>query len=151
MYNTCLTGYHMCVIFTCLWDHDCYCVPFTPGWWSHEHRKLYTPVQKRITSVGSVLLWQYDLLMTCIGLILKDMDRLKEKLLKPWKGALCFHFRVCLSVCNRATEHTFWPRNLIFGPSDPPSTELRRDFLPGSARCSSALCLFLLKMIDFTK
>ena len=26
-------------------------------------------------------------------------DRLKEKLLKPWKDALCFHFRVCLCVC----------------------------------------------------
>ena len=31
-----------------------------------------------------------------IGPILDD--RLKEKLLKPWKVALCFHFRVCLSV-----------------------------------------------------
>ena len=48
-----------------------------------------------------------------IGPILDD--RLKEKLLKPWKGALCFHFRVCpsvcpsvrLSVCSRATSHTF--------------------------------------------
>ena len=25
----------------------------------------------------------------------------------------------CLSVCSRATGHTFWPRNLIFGLSDP--------------------------------
>ena len=24
-----------------------------------------------------------------------------------------------VSVCSRATEHTFWPRNLIFGLSDP--------------------------------
>ena len=26
-------------------------------------------------------------------------DRLKEKILKPSKGVLCIHFRVCLSVC----------------------------------------------------
>ena len=32
-----------------------------------------------------------------IFLVILD-DRLKEKLLKPWKGALCSHFRVCLSV-----------------------------------------------------
>ena len=46
-----------------------------------------------------------------IGPILDD--RLKEKFLKRWKGVLCIHFRVCLTVCTRATEHTFWPRNLI--------------------------------------
>ena len=45
-------------------------------------------------------------------------DRLKEKLLKPWKGALSSH-SVCPCVCERATGHTFWPRNLIFGLSDP--------------------------------
>ena len=32
-----------------------------------------------------------------IGPILDD--RLKEKFLKPSKGVLCIHFRVCLSVC----------------------------------------------------
>ena len=32
-----------------------------------------------------------------IGPILDD--RLKEKFLKPWKGVLCIHFRVCVSVC----------------------------------------------------
>ena len=26
-------------------------------------------------------------------------DRLKEELLKPWKGAHSSHFRVCLSIC----------------------------------------------------
>ena len=46
-------------------------------------------------------------------------DRLKEKLLKTWKGAHSSHFRVCVSVYTRATEHSFWPRNLIFGLSDP--------------------------------
>ena len=51
-----------------------------------------------------------------IGPILDD--RLKEKILKPWKGALSSH-SVCLSVCERATGHTFWPRNAIFGLSDP--------------------------------
>ena len=51
-----------------------------------------------------------------IGPILDD--RLKEEFLKPWKGVLCIHFRGSLSmhlcVCSRATEHIFWPRNLIF-------------------------------------
>jgi len=40
-----------------------------------------------------------------------------EKIMKPWKGVPCFHFRVCLSVClsvcTRATEDTFWLRNLF--------------------------------------
>ena len=62
-----------------------------------------------------------------IGPILDD--RLKEKLLKPWKGALCSHFRVCLSVRARATGHTFWPRNLIFGLSDPWDMRKKRIFL----------------------
>ena len=38
------------------------------------------------------------------------------------------HFRVCLSVCTRATEHTFWPKNLIFGSSDPWDTRKKRIF-----------------------
>ena len=33
-----------------------------------------------------------------IGPIL-DGDRLKDKILKPWKGVLCIHFCVCESVC----------------------------------------------------
>ena len=64
-------------------------------------------------------------------------DRLKEKFLKPWKGVLCIHFRVCLSVCvsvclcvcTRATEHTFWPMNLIFGSNDPWDMRKKRIFL----------------------
>ena len=43
--------------------------------------------------------------------------RLKEnlkKILKPWKGILCFHFRFCLSVCERATEYTtVWLHNIL--------------------------------------
>ena len=41
------------------------------------------------------------------------------QILKPWRGVLCFHFRVCLSVRLRVTGHIFWPRNLIFGLKDP--------------------------------
>ena len=60
-----------------------------------------------------------------IGPILDD--RLKDKLLKSLNGVFCIHFRVCLSAClpvclsahNQATEHTFWPRNQIFGLDDP--------------------------------
>ena len=53
-----------------------------------------------------------------IGPILDD--RLKERFRKHWKGVLCIHFRVCVCVCvyPRATDHTFWHRNLFFGLSD---------------------------------
>ena len=63
---------------------------------------------------------QRVLCMSGLGVIIGPIldDRLKEKLLKPWKGAHSSHFRVCLSVCMRATEQIFWPRNLIFGLSD---------------------------------
>ena len=69
-------------------------------------------------SLCEIILW-YAMILSIdhIGPILDD--RLKEKILKPWKGAHSSHFRVCLSVCNQATEHIFWPRNLIFGLSDP--------------------------------
>ena len=36
---------------------------------------------------------------------------------------------VCLSVCNRATEQTFWHRNLIFGLSDPCDMKKKRFFV----------------------
>ena len=32
---------------------------------------------------------------------------------------VCVCLSVCVSVRNQAIEHTFWPRNLIFGLSDP--------------------------------
>ena len=51
-----------------------------------------------------------------IGPILDD--RLKEKLLKAWKGAHSSHFRVCLFLRTRATDHSFWARNQIFGLRD---------------------------------
>ena len=63
-----------------------------------------------------------------IGPILDD--RLKEKLLKSWKGAHSSHLRVCvcLSVRPWGTDHTFWPRNLIFGLSDPWDMRKKRVF-----------------------
>ena len=36
---------------------------------------------------------------------------------------------VCLSVCNQTTEHIFWPRNLIFGLSDPCDMSKKQIFL----------------------
>ena len=63
-------------------------------------------------------------------------DRLKEKILKPWKGALSSHSEspsvrlfVCLCVCEQATGHNFWPRNLISGLSSPCWHEEKRIFL----------------------
>ena len=60
--------------------------------------------------------FQDFVLQLIIGPLLDD--RLKENLkqiLKPWKGVICFHFRVCPSVrpsvCAQATEHTFWTYN----------------------------------------
>ena len=87
-----------------------------------------------------VELWSQPKLMYCrseillIGPILDE--RLKGKILKPWKGALssqsvcpsvCLSVR--LSVCERATGQTFWPRNLIFGLSDPWDMRKKRIFL----------------------
>ena len=58
-------------------------------------------------------------------------DRLKEKIPKPWKGALSIHFRVFvwLCLCTRATDHSFWARNLIFGLLDPWNIRKKRIFL----------------------
>ena len=36
---------------------------------------------------------------------------------------------MCLCVCAQATGHTFWPRNLIFGLSDPWDMRKKRIFL----------------------
>ena len=50
-------------------------------------------------------------------------DRLKEKSWNPERVptvvTLSVCPSVCPSVCARATGHSFWPRNLIFGLSDP--------------------------------
>ena len=81
------------------------------------------------------------IVLTALGIYTIDIDGLKETFLKPWKGVLCIHFRVCLSVylsvcmcvcvsvCTRATEHTFWHRNVIFGSSDPWDMRKKRIFL----------------------
>ena len=57
-------------------------------------------------------------------------DRLKENLKNPetLKGCPLYSLS-CLSVCLRATEHTFWPRNLIFGLKDPWDMRKKRNFL----------------------
>ena len=70
--------------------------------------------------------YQHDCQYHYIGPILDD--RLKEKILKPWKGALSSH-SVCVSVCERATGHTFWHGNLIFGLSDPWDMRKKHIFL----------------------
>ena len=45
-------------------------------------------------------------------------NRLKGQNLETLKGCPLVTLSVCLSVCELATGHTFWPRNLIFGLSD---------------------------------
>ena len=39
---------------------------------------------------------QVNIIIIIIIIIGPILDRLKEKILKPWKGALSSHFRVCL-------------------------------------------------------
>ena len=56
-------------------------------------------------------------------------DRLKEKILKPWKGALSSHY-VCVSVCKQVTGHTIWPKKLILGLNDPWDMRKKRIFGP---------------------
>ena len=56
---------------------------------------------------GVVLFLNLDKSSGCLTVLFflgftRDQDRLNESLkqiLKPWEGVLCFHFRVCLSVC----------------------------------------------------
>ena len=55
-------------------------------------------------------------------------DRLKEKNPETLKECSLYSLS-CLSVCVRATGHTFWPRNLIFGLSDPWDMRKKRIFL----------------------
>ena len=57
------------------------------------------------------------------------IDDRKETFLKSWKGVLCVHFRVCVSVCRQATEQTFWHRSLIFGLNDPLDMRRKQIFL----------------------
>ena len=62
--------------------------PYNKTCWCHPKVDL----QKRSETYVHML----PLLSPIIGPILDD--RLKEKLMKPWKDALSSHFRVCLSV-----------------------------------------------------
>ena len=41
---------------------------------------------------------------------------------------VCVCLSVCLSVCTRATEDTFWHRNVIFGSNDPWDMRKKRIF-----------------------
>ena len=71
----------------------------------------------------------FPLYNTNIGPILDD--RLKEK---SWNPKRCPLYSLsCLSVClcvyTRATEHTFWHRNLIFGSNDPWDMRKKHIFL----------------------
>ena len=73
-------------------------------------------MQNYISSVQNVLLvcgrwFPLQLGVVLVGPILDD--RLKEKLMKPWKGAHSSHFRMCPSVRKWAIEQIFWPSNLI--------------------------------------
>ena len=41
---------------------------------------------------------------------------------------VCVCLSVCVCVCTRATDHSFWARNLIFGLSDPWNIRKKRIF-----------------------
>ena len=57
----------------------------------------------------------------CVGRVGPILDhRLKENSRNPERVPSVVTFVcVCVSVYTRATGHTFWPRNLIFGLNDP--------------------------------
>ena len=82
--------------------------------------RLYTAIPKS----AYIMCARYSILSythIIFGPILDD--RLKEHSWNPERVSSVFTFvcvcvSVCLCVCTRATEHTFWPRNLIFGLSD---------------------------------
>ena len=55
----------------------------------------------------------------------------KQKSWNPERVSSVFTFvSVCTSVCERATEYTFWPRNLMFGLKDPWDMGKKRIFGP---------------------
>ena len=60
--------------------------------------EIYNTVSSEVTMyfLWKIFGYHSPYLKTLIGPILDD--RLKEKFLKPWKGAHSSHFRVCLSV-----------------------------------------------------
>ena len=89
---------------------------------------------------GNYVNFRYDrqIIETLPSILFKDflgrslMIGWREKILKPWKSAHSSHsvcLCVCVSVCKQDTGHTFWPRNLIFGLSDPWDMRKNRIFL----------------------
>ena len=67
------------------------------------HRNILPPKSRRFLLLTSHLKLSIVTIIVIIGPIL---DRLKETFLKPWKGVLCIHFRVCVSVCLRRLQCT---------------------------------------------
>ena len=61
--------------------------------------------------------WDINLFMIELGRSL--MIGWRKKTWNPERLPSVVTLSVCVCVCARATGHTFWPRNLIFGLSDP--------------------------------
>ena len=70
--------------------------------------------------------------------VFKDIRVLGRSLMIGWRKnswnpervpSVVTFVSVCVSVRSRATGHTFWPRNLIFGLSDPWDMRKKRIFL----------------------
>ena len=76
---------------------------------------------------------------------------LHRSLMVGWRTK-CFHFAVCvficLCVCAQATEHTFWPRNLIIGMRD--AWDMRKCFFNVPLYNSSNTFGFKLPITVFT-
>ena len=96
----------------------CLCLVQSGSW-----EILHLQIMFQISTAYHFPLYTY-MLWTCliIGPILDD--RLRKNSWNPERVSSVFTFlsvcvSVCLCVCTRATEHTFWPRSLIFGSSDP--------------------------------
>ena len=67
--------------------------------WYFYHKSKWSENFDLFVLQTHLCMWQFPLLLNVglIGLILDD--RLKEKFLKSWKGVLCIHFLVHLSIC----------------------------------------------------
>ena len=87
--------------------------------WSNKHSNAN--VSMSINQVRLVGIWLLDRSL---------MIGWRKNSWNPERVSSVFTFvSVCLSVCLRATEHTFWPRNLIFGLKDPWDMRKKLNFL----------------------
>ena len=99
----------------------------TQCWWcpAGPVEELHSGFQGAIASTLQMIL-DTEMTMGCYSFLFYFL--LDRSLMIGWRtnswnpervSSVFTFVSVCVSVCTRATEHTFWLRNLIFGLSDP--------------------------------